>query len=441
MSPDGFNCTRSVKDGNPEKFKYCSDRESRLNPSRRCSLDGCKYQHCEHSKHEGSKGYCPQHSCLAAPHSSCDKPRLVDDGSFFCEVHTCEAQTCRAEVAGRGDKGDASRSCDKHRRCARDGCSGPCHTRDTGATVKWCGLHYCQEASCPSDRAPGNKQYCKDHVCMEPLCGAGKQDMGTGRYCLDHQCKTDKCLERRDQRARGSEHCALHICWVERCPKPAAVGNRCDDHRYCREQGCKGYIFIEKGPEGDIKYPTCENRELSKPPSMMNQPAVFLTDMTHNRPQGTMPGHKPWRQPLRQAPRQGPDLLQGPLVRAGQLPQPAQLRVGAVLRGAQVHGRGVPAAAQEHHRRPGPGRLGPASACQPASRQRRRGGRRRRRGGPPGLELLRRARVRRGRRQVWRPRGRAGKELVLPEARVLPPRVRQGGHAAAAEEELDWGLL
>lgn len=201
------------------------------------------------------------HCCLAAPHNSCDKPRLVDDGSFFCEVHTCEAQTCTAEVAGRGEKGDVSRSCEKHRRCARDGCSRPCHTRDTGAAVKWCGLHYCHEASCQNDRAPGNNQHCREHVCIEPLCASGKKDMGTGRYCMDHQCKTDRCLERRDQRVRGSEYCALHICWVERCPKPAAVANRCDDHRLCREQGCKEYIFIEKGPEGDIKYPTCENRE------------------------------------------------------------------------------------------------------------------------------------------------------------------------------------
>lgn len=31
MSPDGFNCMKSVKDGNPERFKYCSDRKSILN--------------------------------------------------------------------------------------------------------------------------------------------------------------------------------------------------------------------------------------------------------------------------------------------------------------------------------------------------------------------------------------------------------------------------
>ncbi|KKY30827.1 hypothetical protein UCDDA912_g09253 [Diaporthe ampelina] len=249
MSPDGFNCMKSVKDGNPEKFKYCSDH-------------GCKYPHCENVKHEGSKGCCTRHCCLAAPRNSCDKPRLVDDGSFFCEVHTCEAQTCTAEVAGKGEKGDASRSCESHRRCAREGCSARCHTRDTGTTVKWCGLHYCQEASCQSDRAPGNKQYCREHICMEPMCANGKLDMGAGRYCMDHQCKTDRCLERRDQRTPGSEHCTLHICWVGNCPKPATAGkNRCDDHRYCREQGCKEYIFIEKGPEGEIKYPTCENRE------------------------------------------------------------------------------------------------------------------------------------------------------------------------------------
>ncbi|KAH8773446.1 hypothetical protein F5883DRAFT_24889 [Diaporthe sp. PMI_573] len=255
MSLDGFNCMKSVKDGNPERFKYCNDH-------------GCKYPHCEHGKHEGSKGYCPQHCCLAAPHNSCDKPRLVDDGSFFCETHTCEAQTCTAEVAGRGERGDASRSCESHRRCARDGCPARCHTRDTGTTVKWCGLHYCHEPSCQSDRAAGNRQYCREHICMEPMCGNGKLDMGSGRYCLDHQCKTDRCFERRDQRTPGAEHCALHACWVEHCPRPAAVGrNRCDDHRYCREQGCKEYIFIEKGPEGDIKYPTCGNHHKTQCPA------------------------------------------------------------------------------------------------------------------------------------------------------------------------------
>lgn len=228
--------------------------------------DGCKYPHCEHGKHEGSKGYCPQHCCLAAPHNWCDKPRLVDDGSFFCETHTCEAQTCTAEVAGRGDRGDASRSCESHRRCAREGCTARCHTRDTGATVKWCGLHYCQEASCQGERAAGNRHHCREHTCMEPMCGNGRLDMGAGRYCVDHQCKTERCFERRDQRTPGTEHCALHVCWVEHCPKPATLGrNRCDDHRYCREQGCKEYIFIERGPEGDIRYPACENRESPVP--------------------------------------------------------------------------------------------------------------------------------------------------------------------------------
>lgn len=237
--------------------------------------DGCKYPHCEQGKHEGSKGYCLQHCCLAAPHNSCDKARLIDDGSFFCETHTCEAQTCTAEVTGRGDRGDASRSCESHRPCARDGCSARCHTRDTGTTVKWCGLHYCHEASCQSDRAPGNRQYCREHICIEPMCGNGKLDMGSGRYCLDHQCKTDRCFERRDQRTTGSEHCALHICWVEHCPKPATVGrNRCDDHRHCREQGCKEYVFIEKGSEGDIRHPTCESRKSAVPYFIMSKPTT-----------------------------------------------------------------------------------------------------------------------------------------------------------------------
>lgn len=228
--------------------------------------DGCRYPHCEQVKREGSKGYCPRHCCLAAPHGSCEKPRLVDDGSLFCETHTCEAQTCTAEVAGRGEMGDASRSCDNHRRCAREGCTGRCHTRDTGMTVKWCGLHYCEEASCQSERALGNRHHCSEHTCMEPMCGNGKLDMAAGRYCLDHECRTERCFERRDHRTPRSEYCALHVCWVDHCPKPAALGrNRCDDHRYCREHGCREYIHIERGPEGDILYPACETRETPGP--------------------------------------------------------------------------------------------------------------------------------------------------------------------------------
>lgn len=173
-------------------------------------------------------------------------------------------------------------------------------------TVKWCGLHYCHEPSCQSDRAPGNRQYCREHICLEPMCGNGKLDMTSGRYCLDHQCKTERCFERRDQRTPGTDQCALHICWVEQCPKPATVGrNRCDDHRNCREQGCKEYIFIEKGPEGDIKHPTCENRESAL---AINLLFLFITlkpstlqqaDMTGARPQDAMPRVQPGRKSLR----------------------------------------------------------------------------------------------------------------------------------------------
>lgn len=243
---------RSVKDGDPERFKYCSEH-------------GCKYGHCERGKHEGSKGYCREHCCVAGPANSCERARLAEEGSLFCETHTCEAQTCRAEVAGRGDRGDASRSCESHRRCGREGCPAPCHTRDTGVTVRWCGLHYCHEPSCQSERASAdlNSRYCTAHTCLEPLCASGRLDMGAGRYCLDHQCRTDRCPERRDQRTPGTDHCPLHVCWVEHCPRPATAGtNRCLDHRYCREQGCREYILVERGPEGDdIRHPTCDHRE------------------------------------------------------------------------------------------------------------------------------------------------------------------------------------
>lgn len=248
-SADGLGCIRSVKDGDPERFEYCSDH-------------GCRYAHCAQGREEGSKGYCRQHCCVAGPHNSCDRARLVEEGSLFCEAHTCEAQTCRAEVAGRGERGDASRSCPRHRRCGREGCAERCHRRDTGSTARWCGLHYCHEPSCQGGRAPGSSQHCSEHTCLEPMCGNGKHDMGSGRYCLDHQCRTEGCLERRDQRTPGAHHCALHACRAEHCPRPATAGtSTCDDHRCCREQGCREYVLVEKGPQGDIRHPTCDHRE------------------------------------------------------------------------------------------------------------------------------------------------------------------------------------
>jgi hypothetical protein len=107
---------------------------------------------------------------------------------------------------------------------------------------------------------------------VEPACGAGRKEeaaaKGRARFCADHQCRADGCLERRDLRVRGGEYCALHICWVEGCPRPAApaAGNhRCEIHQECREGGCRGYIYVEKGAGEDIRYPTCENRESSSP--------------------------------------------------------------------------------------------------------------------------------------------------------------------------------
>ncbi|ROW10714.1 hypothetical protein VPNG_05109 [Cytospora leucostoma] len=234
---DDMPCMKYVKDADPEKFRYCSDRT----------------------------------------------------GSLLCERHTCEWPTCTAEVEGKGERGDPSRSCDRHRRCARDGCGAPCSRRDTDAgpvvLLRWCGLHCCRAEGCTEGRAVDNEMYCERHVCLEPLCGGGKKrvtgvtGLGTGagagvggRFCADHQCKADGCLERRDQRVRGSEHCALHICWVEGCSRPASAaaagsGNRCDVHRECREVGCREYVYVERGPGEEVKYPTCEKHHKPQCPA------------------------------------------------------------------------------------------------------------------------------------------------------------------------------
>ncbi|KAG8162309.1 hypothetical protein KVR01_008074 [Diaporthe batatas] len=234
VSDEGIDCAKSVKDGDPERFRYCGD----------------------HGPSGGSRGYCRQH-CW------CDRARLVEEGSLFCEAHTCEAATCRAEVAGRGERGErgeAGGSCDDHRRCGRDGCEGRCHRRDTGAAARWCGLHYCHEPTCQGERAAGSRQHCRDHTCLEPLCGSGRLDMGAGRYCADHQCRTGGCLERRDQTTPAADHCAVHSCRVRHCARPAAAGSdRCEDHGYCREQGCREYVLVERGPQGDtIRHATCD---------------------------------------------------------------------------------------------------------------------------------------------------------------------------------------
>ncbi|ROV89115.1 hypothetical protein VMCG_09880 [Cytospora schulzeri] len=214
LRSDDMPCMKYVKDADPEKFRYCSDR---------------------------SKGYCPQHSCLAKPHkNTCDQPRLVQDGSPFCEKHTCESPTCTAEVDGSGNPGDAGRSCDQHRRCAAEGCAGPCFRRDTGAGLRWCGLHYCHRDPCAERRAAGSEGYCEGHVCVEVMCGAGRKEMGGGggggRFCADHQCRAEGCLERRDLRVRGDHK--------PKCPASTLGGTQCDKRldngqRYCKDHSCE----------------------------------------------------------------------------------------------------------------------------------------------------------------------------------------------------------
>lgn len=86
--------------------------------------------------------------------------------------------------------------------------------------------------------------------------------MGGGRFCADHQCRAEGCAERRDSRAPGAEHCALHLCLVEGCTRPAAAGRtRCENHRYCAVEGCREWIYVAAGADGDVRYPECEKRE------------------------------------------------------------------------------------------------------------------------------------------------------------------------------------
>lgn len=84
-------------------------------------------------------------------------------------------------------------------------------------------------------------------------------------FCEEHTCKAEGCNVRRE---RDAEHCGRHICRVEDCVKPAAAGanRRCDVHRRCAVEGCKEWIYIERGPDGDIRWPECENREYTYRP-------------------------------------------------------------------------------------------------------------------------------------------------------------------------------
>lgn len=133
-------------------------------------------------------------------------------------------------------------------------------------TTRWCGLHYCTASdSCDEQRAEGSDtKFCREHICLEPGCHGGKVAVPAGgMFCVEHTCKTEGCNVRRE---REAEHCGGHICRVEDCMKPAMGANkRCDLHRRCVVEGCKEWIYIERGPEGDIRWPECENREFPIP--------------------------------------------------------------------------------------------------------------------------------------------------------------------------------
>lgn len=142
--------------------------------------------------------------------------------------------------------------------------------------TKWCGAHYCTALDqCDEKRAEGNDKFCRDHICLEPGCAGGK--VSGGHFCLDHTCKTDGCQVRRE---RDAEHCGSHVCRVEDCVRPAAANRRCDNHRRCTVESCKEWIYIEHGPDGDIKWPECEHREHlppPPPPSLSLSPSLPLS--------------------------------------------------------------------------------------------------------------------------------------------------------------------
>lgn len=208
--------------------------------------------------------------------------------SSFCEKHTCEAGSCTAEVDGKGgDRGDAggaaARFCDNHRRCAADDCARRCHTRDSLVVARYCGAHYCRaNDSCDKPRSPASGEgYCAAHLCEEPGCSRPRADLLPGggdeaRFCAEHECKADACRMRRAHRARDAEYCWVHLCCVPRCTKPARAGDprddegasRCEDHRRCHVGGCREWVYIEKGADGDVRHVECEKRELNPPPPL-----------------------------------------------------------------------------------------------------------------------------------------------------------------------------
>lgn len=234
-----------------------------MNPSR----DSCAHPQCTARRTDPSTANCPLHRCS---HRPCDNTRQPDSTSLFCDQHTCDSTHCTAEVDGEGDTDDPSRSCEAHRRCAAQNCPRRCHVRDDALglampTSLFCAAHCCRaEEGCDRQRAPQSRSWCSRHLCVERGC-LGRRESGpveAGRFCADHGCKSAGCAERRDVRVVGAEYCARHLCVVLGCARPGADGGVwCERHRYCDVEGCKRWIHVVAGVDGEVRYSQCEKRE------------------------------------------------------------------------------------------------------------------------------------------------------------------------------------
>lgn len=254
-------------------------------------LDGCAYPTCASPRTREGIPCCPQHRCLQP---QCDRPRQVEDGSFFCDKHTCSVTSCNASASSSAE--DAPPFCELHRPCAHEGCPRRCHTREqTGQMAPFCGAHYCPVEGCPEERREGgNATFCEKHSCIEAGCFNGRSGQDEpSRFCVEHECQAEGCLARVDVRVRDAEHCPLHRCIVEGCAQPATTedgGARCANHRYCVVDGCREWVFVEKIGGDEVRHPECENRESSSFCEQCKRPR--LTTMPCIRPRSPMPGHQ-----------------------------------------------------------------------------------------------------------------------------------------------------
>lgn len=165
--------------------------------------------------------------------------------------------------------------------------------------TRWCGAHYCTASDqCDEKRAEGSDKFCRDHICQEPGCHGGK--VSDGYFCIEHTCKTEGCRVRSE---REAQHCGSHLCRVEDCVRPAVANRRCDHHRRCAVESCREWVYIEHGPEGEIRWPECENRESPSQRSHHLHHPLSKTpnQLTRSQPKTTVPAVQPSPSPIRPA--------------------------------------------------------------------------------------------------------------------------------------------